>query len=266
MATYKVEICGVTTSKLPVLKEEEKEELFKKIKEGDKAAREKYIKGNLRLVLSVIRRFNNHNENLDDLFQIGCIGLMKSIDNFDPTIGVKFSTYAVPMIIGEIRRFLRDNSAYRIPRSLRDTAYHAIKSKEQLSKKLLHEPTLSEISKDCEIPENEILYALDAIQTPLSLFDPVFSDNGDALYVMDQISDKKNKEELWIKNIVLDDAIKTLDERAKKIIKMRFFEGKTQIEVADEINISQAQVSRLEKNALKNMQKYLLDPEIQKVN
>lgn len=240
-----------------VLKDDEKEELFEKIKKGDKAAREKYIRGNLRLVLSVIRRFSNHNENMDDLFQIGCIGLMKSIDNFDPTIGVKFSTYAVPMIIGEVRRYLRDNSAYRIPRSLRDTAYQAIKSKEKLSRKLVHDPSLAEISKDCGIPENDILYALDAIQTPLSLFDPVYTDGGDTLYVMDQISDKKNKEEAWVKNLVLDDALKLLDDRARQIIKLRFFEGKTQIEVAEEINISQAQVSRLEKNALKNMHGYL---------
>ena len=257
MSAYKVEICGVTTSKLPVLKEEEKEELFDKIKKGDKAAREKYIRGNLRLVLSVIRRFTNHNENLDDLFQIGCIGLMKSVDNFDPNIGVKFSTYAVPMIIGEVRRYLRDNSAYRIPRSLRDTAYQAIKSKEALSRKLMHHPTLHEIEQDCDIPESEILYALDAIQTPLSLFDPVYTDGGDTLYVMDQISDKKNKEDTWVKSLVLDDALNLLDDRARQIIRLRFFEGKTQIEVADEINISQAQVSRLEKNALKNMQGYL---------
>ena len=222
MSVYKVDICGVTTSKLPVLKDDEKEELFERIKKGDKAAREKYIRGNLRLVLSVIRRFSNHNEN-----------------------------------IGEVRRYLRDNSAYRIPRSLRDTAYQAIKSKEKLSRKLVHDPSLAEISKDCGIPENDILYALDAIQTPLSLFDPVYTDGGDTLYVMDQISDKKNKEEAWVKNLVLDDALKLLDDRARQIIKLRFFEGKTQIEVAEEINISQAQVSRLEKNALKNMHGYL---------
>ena len=258
MSSYKVEICGVTTSKLPVLKEEEKKELFRKIKSGDDAARNKYIQGNLRLVLSVIRRFSNHNENLDDLFQIGCIGLMKSIDNFDPEIGVKFSTYAVPMIIGEVRRYLRDNSSYRIPRSLRDTAYKAIKSKEALSRKLMHEPSLEEIAADCGIAESDILYALDAIQTPLSLFDPVFTDGGDTLYVMDQISDKKNKEETWVKKLVLSDALELLDDRAKKIIRLRFYEGKTQSEVAQEINISQAQVSRLEKNALKNMQHYLI--------
>ena len=257
MSTYKVDICGVNTSKLPVLKEEEKEELFKKIKAGDQDARDQYIRGNLRLVLSVIKRFHNHNENADDLFQIGCIGLMKSIDNFDPTMGVKFSTYAVPMIIGEVRRYLRDNSSYRIPRSLRDTAYKAIHTKELLARDLDHEPTLEEISKECEIPVEEILYALDAIQTPLSLFDPVYTDGGDTLFVMDQISDKKNKEENWVKELSLQDALDTLNERDKKIIKMRFFEGKTQIEVADEIHISQAQVSRLEKNALKSMKHYL---------
>ena len=257
MSTYKVDICGVNTSKLPILKEEEKEELFKKIKAGDQDARDQYIRGNLRLVLSVIKRFHNHNENADDLFQIGCIGLMKSIDNFDPTMGVKFSTYAVPMIIGEVRRYLRDNSSYRIPRSLRDTAYKAIHTKELLARDLDHEPTLEEISKECELPVEEILYALDAIQTPLSLFDPVYTDGGDTLFVMDQISDKKNKEENWVKNLSLQDALGTLNERDKKIIKMRFFEGKTQIEVADEIHISQAQVPRLEKNALKSMKHYL---------
>lgn len=257
MSTYKVDICGVNTSKLPILKEEEKEELFKKIKAGDQDARDQYIRGNLRLVLSVIKRFHNHNENADDLFQIGCIGLMKSIDNFDPTMGVKFSTYAVPMIIGEVRRYLRDNSSYRIPRSLRDTAYKAIHTKELLARDLDHEPTLEEISKECEIPVEELLYALDAIQTPVSLFDPVYTDGGDTLFVMDQISDKKNKEENWVKDLSLQDALDTLNERDKKIIKMRFFEGKTQIEVADEIHISQAQVSRLEKNALKSMKHYL---------
>lgn len=257
MAGYKVEICGVNTSKLPMLKDEEKDELFVLIKNGDMEARDKYIKGNLRLVLSIIKRFSNHNENPDDLFQIGCIGLIKSIDNFDPNVGVKFSTYAVPMIIGEIRRFLRDNSAYRIPRSLRDTAYKAIHSRELLSRETLREPTIDEVSEDCGIPKQDILYALDAIQTPLSLFDPVYSDGGDTLYVMDQISDKKNKEENWVKNLALEAALHTLDDRDEQIIKLRFFEGKTQIEVAEEIHISQAQVSRLEKNALKSMYQYL---------
>ena len=257
MAGYKVEICGVNTSKLPMLKDEEKDELFVLIKNGDMEARDKYIKGNLRLVLSIIKRFSNHNENPDDLFQIGCIGLIKSIDNFNPNVGVKFSTYAVPMIIGEIRRFLRDNSAYRIPRSLRDTAYKAIHSRELLSRETLREPTIDEVSEDCGIPKQDILYALDAIQTPLSLFDPVYSDGGDTLYVMDQISDKKNKEENWVKNLALQAALNTLDDRDEQIIKLRFFEGKTQIEVAEEIHISQAQVSRLEKNALKSMYQYL---------
>lgn len=257
MAGYKVEICGVNTSKLPMLKDEEKDELFVLIKNGDMEARDKYIKGNLRLVLSIIKRFSNHNENPDDLFQIGCIGLIKSIDNFNPNVGVKFSTYAVPMIIGEIRRFLRDNSAYRIPRSLRDTAYKAIHSRELLSRETLREPTIDEVSEDCGIPKQDILYALDAIQTPLSLFAPVYSDGGDTLYVMDQISDKKNKEENWVKNLALEAALNTLDDRDEQIIKLRFFEGKTQIEVAEEIHISQAQVSRLEKNALKSMYQYL---------
>ena len=257
MSAYKVEICGVNTAKLPILKEEEKEELFKKIKTGDKKARETYIKGNLRLVLSVIKRFSGQNENVDDLFQIGCIGLMKSIDNFDPSMGVKFSTYAVPMIIGEVRRYLRDNSSYRIPRSLRDTAYRAIHTRELLSRTLSHEPTLEEISKECGISVEDIIYALDAIQTPLSLFDPVYTDGGDTLYVMDQISDKKNREENWVEDISLNDALSHLNERDARIIRLRFFEGKTQIEVAEEIHISQAQVSRLEKNALKSMYQYL---------
>lgn len=259
MSSYKVEICGVNTAKLPILKEEEKEALFKRIKAGDKKARETYIEGNLRLVLSVIRRFNNHNENVDDLFQIGCIGLMKAIDNFDVSVGVKFSTYAVPMIIGEIRRYLRDNSSYRIPRSLRDIAYKAMQAKEQLAAKEQKEPTIDEISEASGIPKEDIVYALDAIQTPLSLFDPVYTDGGDTLYVMDQISDKKNKEENWVEDISLSDALSRLDERDERIIRLRFFEGKTQVEVADEIHISQAQVSRLEKNALKTMYQYLND-------
>lgn len=257
MGTYKVDICGVNTAKLPILKEEDKAELFQKIKQGDKHAREVYIQGNLRLVLSVIRRFSNHNENLDDLFQIGCIGLMKSVDNFNPGIGVKFSTYAVPMIIGEIRRYLRDNSSYRIPRSLRDTAYKAIHTRELLSRTSLHDPTIEEISAECGISKEDIIYALDAIQTPLSLYDPVYTDSGDTLYVMDQISDKKNKEENWVEDIALITAMKQLNDRDEEIIRLRFFEGKTQIEVAEEIHISQAQVSRLEKNALKNMRAYL---------
>ena len=257
MSSYKVEICGVNTAKLPVLKDEEMEALFQRIHAGDEAARQTYIEGNLRLVLSVIKRFHNHNENVDDLFQIGCIGLMKAIDNFDVTVGVKFSTYAVPMIVGEIRRYLRDNSSYRIPRSLRDIAYHAMQAKEQLARTSQKEPTLDEISEASGIAKEDIVYALDAIQTPLSLFDPVYTDGGDTLYVMDQISDKKNKEENWIEDLSLSDALSRLSDRDERIIKLRFFEGKTQIEVADEIHISQAQVSRLEKNALKNMYQYL---------
>lgn len=257
MAAYKVEICGVNTAKLPVLKEEEKNALFSRIKAGDKEARETYIKGNLRLVLSVIKRFSNSNENVDDLFQIGCIGLIKSIDNFNPDIGVKFSTYAVPMIIGEIRRYLRDNNSIRVSRSLRDIAYKAIHAKELLSKELSKEPTIDDIAKEIDIPKEDIVFALDAIQCPVSLYDPVYTDGGDTLYVMDQISDKKNKEETWVEELSLSDAMKRLNERENYIINLRFFEGKTQMEVAEEIHISQAQVSRLEKSALKNMKNYL---------
>ncbi len=258
MAAYKVEICGVNTSKLPILKEEEKEELFRRIKAGDTAARETYIKGNLRLVLSVIKRFSGNNENMDDLFQIGCIGLIKSIDNFDNTLGVKFSTYAVPMIIGEIRRYLRDNaSSIRVSRSLRDTAYKAIQAKEMLAKNSFKEPTIQEISDAVGIPKEELVFALDAIQSPLSLYDPVYTDGGDTLFVMDQVKDKKNREDNWIESLSVSDAMKRLNERENFIIQLRFFEGKTQMEVAEEIHISQAQVSRLEKSALKTMRNYL---------
>ena len=257
MSTYKVEICGVNTAQLPILKEEEKDELFKKIKAGDKASRETYIKGNLRLVLSVIKRFNNHNENVDDLFQIGCIGLIKAIDNFDSTLGVKFSTYAVPMIIGEIRRFLRDNNSIRVSRSLKDTAYKAIYARDTLTRKNLKEPTMEEIAAEVGISKEDIVYALDAMQNPMSLYEPVYTDGGDTLYVMDQISDKKNKEEMWVEHLSLSEAMKRLNDRERHIISLRFFEGKTQTEVADMIGISQAQVSRLEKNALKAMRGYL---------
>lgn len=257
MALYKVEICGVNTSKLPILSNEEKENLLIKIKEGDEEAREKFIHGNLRLVLSVIKRFPNANENADDLFQIGCIGLIKAIDNFDCTLNVKFSTYAVPMIIGEIRRFLRDNNVIRVSRSLRDIAYKAIYARESMMKNSQKDPTVSEIAAEIGMSKEEVVYALDAVQTPVSLYDPVYSEGGDTLYVMDQISDKKNKEELWIEEISLEEAIKKLSERERLIITLRFFEGKTQMEVAKEIGISQAQVSRLEKNALKFMKKFL---------
>ena len=257
MALNKVEICGVNTSHLPVLTNEEKDLLFERIKQGDSLAREQYIKGNLRLVLSVIKRFSNSNENADDLFQIGCVGLMKAIDNFDTTLNVKFSTYAVPMIIGEIRRYLRDNNSIRVSRSLRDTAYKAIYARENYMKTHLKEPTLNEIAEETGIEKEEIVYALDAIQSPVSLYEPVYTEGGDTLYVMDQISDKKNKEENWIEDLSLKEALKRLDKRERRIVEMRFYEGRTQMEVAQEIGISQAQVSRLEKHALKNMRTYL---------
>lgn len=259
MALNKVEICGVNTSKLPVLTNEEKELLFERIKNGDKEARELYIKGNLRLVLSVIKRFSSSSENADDLFQIGCIGLMKAIDNFDTTLQVKFSTYAVPMIIGEIRRYLRDNNSIRVSRSLRDIAYKAIYAKENYVKKNLREPSITEIAEEIGINKEEIVYALDAIQSPMSLYEPVYTEGGDTLYVMDQVSDKKNREENWVENLALEQAMGKLTPREKNIIDLRFYEGKTQMEVAQEIGISQAQVSRLEKNALRTMRNYLRD-------
>ena len=254
MALNKVEICGVNTAKLPLLTNEEKEELFARILKGDREAREQYIKGNLRLVLSVIQRFSGSSENVDDLFQIGCIGLIKAIDNFDITQNVRFSTYAVPMILGEVKRYLRDNNSIRVSRSLRDTAYNA---RESLMKKNLKEPTLCEIAEEVGVSKEDITYALDAIQSPVSLYEPVYTDGGDPLYVMDQLSDKKNSEENWIEDISLSEAMRRLPERERHIIGMRFFEGKTQTEVAEEIHISQAQVSRLEKNALKAMKNYL---------
>ena len=257
MPAYKVEICGVNTAKLPILKETEKEALFARIRQGDQEAREMYIKGNLRLVLSVIKRFSGSHENLDDLFQIGCIGLIKSIDNFNPDLQVKFSTYAVPMIIGEIRRFLRDNNSIRVSRSLKDTAYKAIYARDTLTRKNLKEPTVEEIAAEVGISKEDIVYALDAMQNPMSLYEPVYTDGGDTLYVMDQISDKKNKEEMWVEHLSLSEAMKRLNDRERHIISLRFFEGKTQTEVADMIGISQAQVSRLEKNALKAMRGYL---------
>ena len=253
MALNKVEICGVNTSRLPILTNEEKELLFEKIKKGDKEARELYIKGNLRLVLSVIKRFSGSNENADDLFQIGCIGLMKAIDNFDTTLQVKFSTYAVPMIIGEIRRYLRDNSTIRVSRSLRDTAYKAIYARENYLKNNLREPTIMEIASEIGMGKEEIVYALDAIQSPMSLYEPVYTEGGDTLYVMDQVSDKKNKEENWVENLALQDAMNRLNTRERHIVNLRFYEGKTQMEVSEEIGISQAQVSRLEKSALQRI-------------
>ena len=251
----KVEICGVNTSKLPVIKE--KKELIIKMREGDKKARETFIQGNLRLVLSVIQRFNNRGENVDDLFQVGCIGLMKAIDNFDLEQNVKFSTYAVPMIIGEIRRYLRDNNAIRVSRSLRDIAYKALLVRDRLVKDNNQEPTMSQIAKELNIPREEVVFALDAIQDPVSLFEPIYHDGGDAIYVMDQISDSKNSDDSWLENISIREAMKKLNNREKLILTLRFFNGKTQMEVADEIGISQAQVSRLEKTALKHMRKYV---------
>lgn len=257
MAGYKVEICGVNTSKLPLLTNEEKTDLFRRIQNGDTDARETYIKGNLRLVLSVIQRFSGSSENLDDLFQIGCIGLIKAIDNFDLSQNVKFSTYAVPMILGEVRRYLRDNNSIRVSRSLRDTAYKALSARELLTKRNLREPTIMEIADEVGISKEEITYAMDAIQSPVSLYEPVYTDVGDPLCVMDQISDKKNREENWVEQLSLSEAMKRLPVRERRIIDMRFFEGKTQTEVAGEVGISQAQVSRLEKNALKAMKSYL---------
>ncbi|MBO6114308.1 MAG: RNA polymerase sporulation sigma factor SigG, partial [Lachnospiraceae bacterium] len=241
-----------------LLSEEEKEALFERIDKGDKDAREEFIKGNLRLVLSVIQRFAGNNaDNADDLFQVGCIGLIKAIDNFDRNMEVKFSTYAVPMIIGECRRYMRDNNAIRVSRSLRDIAYKAIYAKDLLTKKLDREPTIKEIAKEVDMTEEDIINALDAIATPMSLFEPVYQEGQDVLYLMDQISDKKNREDNWVENMALKDAMDRLDDREYNIIKLRFFEGKTQTEVADEISISQAQVSRLEKSAIKSMRNYL---------
>lgn len=257
MFLNKVEICGVNTSDLPLLTEDEKNLLFERIEEGDMEAREKYIKGNLRLVLSVIQRFSGNHENADDLFQVGCIGLMKAIDNFDRTMDVKFSTYAVPMILGEVRRYLRDNNSIRVSRSLRDIAYKAIYAKEQMTKSMDRDPTIEEIAKEIDLPEEDIIYALDAIATPVSLFEPVYQDGNDALFLVDQVCDKKNKEETWIEHLALQEAMEQLTNREYRIIKKRFYEGKTQTEVADEISISQAQVSRLEKNALKSIRGYL---------
>ena len=257
MIINKVEICGVNTSKLPVLKEKEKRELLLKMRNGDTKARETFINGTLRLVLSVIQRFNNRGENVDDLFQVGCIGLMKSIDNFDLTQNVKFSTYAVPMIIGEIRRYLRDNNSIRVSRSLRDVAYKALLVRDKLIKENNNEPTISQIAKELNIPREEVVFALDAIQDPVSLFEPIYHDGGDAIYVMDQISDSKNSDDSWLENISIKEAMKKLNDREKLILTLRFFNGRTQMEVADEIGISQAQVSRLEKTALKHMRKYV---------
>lgn len=257
MHINKVEICGVNTSELPVLTNKEMRGLFDLIKKGDNKAREKFIQGNLRLVLSVIQRFNNRGEHVDDLFQVGCIGLIKAIDNFDLSHNVKFSTYAVPMIIGEIRRYLRDNNSIRVSRSLRDTAYKALQVRDQLINQHSKEPTISEIAAKLELPREDVIFALDAIQDPVSLFEPIYHDSGDTIFVMDQVSDKKSEDECWIDGIALREAMRRLNDREKLILNLRFFEGRTQMEVADEIGISQAQVSRLEKTAVRHMKKYI---------
>ncbi|QEK11961.1 RNA polymerase sporulation sigma factor SigG [Crassaminicella thermophila] len=257
MHINKVEICGVNTSKLPVLTNEEMKKLFERIYQGDLSAREEFIQGNLRLVLSVIQRFNNRGEHVDDLFQVGCIGLIKAIDNFDLSHNVKFSTYAVPMIIGEIRRYLRDNNSIRVSRSLRDTAYKALQVRDQLINKNSKEPTITEIAKELNVPREDVVFALDAIQDPISLFEPIYHDSGDAIFVMDQVRDEKSEDETWLEGIALREALRKLSDREKHILTLRFFEGRTQMEVAEEIGISQAQVSRLEKTALKHMRKYI---------
>lgn len=257
MSRNKVEICGVDTSKLPVIKNDVMRELFVDLNNGNHAARETLVNGNLRLVLSVIQRFNNRGEYVDDLFQVGCIGLMKAIDNFDLSQNVKFSTYAVPMIIGEIRRYLRDNNPIRVSRSLRDIAYKALQARDSLTNQKSREPSVYEISEILNVPKEDVVFALDAIQDPVSLFEPIYHDGGDPIYVMDQISDEKNKDIQWIEEIALKQALDRLNGREKKILSMRFYEGKTQMEVAEEIGISQAQVSRLEKAAINQMQKHI---------
>ena len=253
----KVEICGVNTSKLPRYKDKEMQEMLAAVKAGDSKMRDEFIRGNLRLVLSVIQKFSGRGENPDDLFQVGCVGLIKALNNFDMSHGVKFSTYAVPMIIGEVRRYLRDNNRIRVSRSMRDIAYKALTAREKLSRKLQREATVDEIAKELELKKENIVMALDSIQDPVSLFEPVYNDDGDPIYVMDQIKDVKNTDSRWIENLSLSEAMKKLSPREQHILTMRFFEGKTQMEVAEEISISQAQVSRLEKNALNYMKKYV---------
>ena len=251
----KVEICGIDTSRLPVLKEREKIALLERMKNGDQTARSQLINGNLRLVLSVVQRFTNRGENLDDLFQVGCIGLMKAIDHFDVSQGVKFSTYAVPMVIGEIRRHLRDFSPVRVSRSLKDTAYKAMQAKEKLTNRLGREPTIMEIAGEVQLPKENVVLALESIVDPVSLYEPVFSDGGDTICVMDQVKDSKNTDESWLERIALKEAMNRLSERERHILNLRFFEGKTQMEVSAEVGISQAQVSRLEKSAINQIKK-----------
>ena len=253
--SIKVEISGVDTSKLPVLTKKEKEELLNKIKQGDEEARQEFIYGNLRLVLSVMKRFYGRGENADDLFQVGCVGLIKSIDNFDPSQNVQFSTYAVPMIMGEIRRYLRDNNSIRVSRSVRDLAYKVLQCKEKYIKENNKEPTIEEISKELQVEKEEIAFSLDAIQDPISLQEPVYNDSSENIYVMDQVKDKKNTDELWAENMTIRQAMKKLNSKEKEIIDRRFFEGKTQMVVANELGISQAHVSRIEKNAINRIKR-----------
>ena len=253
----KVEICGVNTAKLKVLKNEETMALLKRAKEGDRQAREELIAGNLRLVLSVIQKFHHRGENADDLFQVGCIGLIKAIDNFNTGLDVRFSTYGVPMIVGEIRRYLRDNSAMRVSRSLRDTAYRVLQAKEKFVNEQAREPTVEEIAAMLDLKREEVVFALDAISDPVSLYEPVYSDGGDTICVMDQVKDAKNTDERWLEHIALREAMDRLTDREKHILNLRFFQGKTQMEVSAEVGISQAQVSRLEKNAISQIKKDL---------
>ncbi|MBR2832634.1 MAG: RNA polymerase sporulation sigma factor SigG [Oscillospiraceae bacterium] len=253
----KVEICGVNTSKLPVLTGAETAELLRRSRQGDKAAREKLIAGNLRLVLSVIQKFTGRGENMDDLFQVGCIGLMKAVDNFDVALGVKFSTYGVPMIVGEIRRYLRDNSAIRVSRSIRDTAYRVMQAREQLMSETQREPTAEELAARLGLSRQEVVYAMDAIAEPVSLFEPLYTDGEESVCIMDQVGDERNNDEAWLQQIALTDAIAGLEPREKRILALRYLSGRTQMEVAAEIGISQAQVSRLEKGAINRIKKMM---------
>ena len=257
MLVNQVEICGVNTSKLPVLTNARMRELFAAMQAGTAGAREELVNGNLRLVLSVIQRFNNRGEYVDDLFQVGCIGLIKAIDNFDLAQNVKFSTYAVPMIIGEIRRYLRDNNPIRVSRSLRDLAYKALQTRDALVGRLGREPAVKEIASELGADVDEVVYALDAIQEPISLFEPIYHDGGDPIYVVDQVADEKTQDAQWLEGIALKEAMRRLNDREKMILNLRFFDGKTQMEVAQEIGISQAQVSRLEKAALQHMRRHV---------
>ncbi len=257
MALNKVDICGLDTSSLPRLTQQQSREYLLKIKQGDTEAREEFIRANLRLVLSVIQRFSGRGEQMDDLFQVGCIGLIKAIENFNTELDVRFSTYAVPMIIGELRRYLRDNTAMRVSRSLRDTAYRALRVRNELMDRFSREPRLAEIAKELEMSESDVAFALEAIQDPVSLFEPIYHDDGDAIFVMDQVRDERDCDDCWLDGIAIGRGLDRLAERERHIIELRFFQGRTQMEVAEEIGISQAQVSRLEKNALKHMRKFV---------